>query len=69
MMVNDELKRMWKEVFVASFKALSWNWPGWTQEKPKPGRPKWPGQDSNRVPFQTQIKMFPLNLLNEHYEH
>jgi hypothetical protein len=56
MMVNEELKRMWKEVVVAAFKILSRNLPVGTQEsyeKPKPGSPKCPGQDSNRVSFQT----------------
>jgi hypothetical protein len=69
MMVNDGLKGMCKEVVVDSFKVLSLNFLGGTQENyknPKPGRPECPGQDTNRVSFQIQIKMLPLNLLNEH---
>jgi hypothetical protein len=30
--VNDELERVWKEVVIATFKALSWNLPGETEE-------------------------------------
>jgi hypothetical protein len=32
LLVNDELNRMWKEVVIGVFKALSWHFPGGTEK-------------------------------------
>jgi hypothetical protein len=46
--VNDELKRMWKEAFIAEFKVLTWHFPGGTEENhEKPLDIRSPGRDLN----------------------
>jgi len=50
--VNNELERMWKEMVITSFEALSCHFPGRTEETTRHfSQDSWcPNQESNWVP-------------------